>query len=109
MPESTLFAIITIGLLCVWAALCFGAGKLAEKQGRSFLGFFLLALVFTPFLVIFLLLLLGKSTSAAVEEAAASTRSGDMVKVRCAECGEAVDERHRYCPNCGRELEAAEV
>jgi len=111
MPESTSLVIVSIVLLVGWAVACFGVGKLAEAKGRSFLAFFLLALVLTPFLAGFLVLLLGTSTSAAIEEAAADAgdASAEVVKVRCAECGEAVDETCTFCPKCGRELVAAEV
>ena len=96
----SVFTLFVLGVTVVYAVLAFGVGKLAEKQGRNFVGWFILSLILSPILVALLLLLLGKSTAAAVEELSRE----QTIKVRCTECGDAVDEAADFCPNCGSEL-----
>ena len=37
-----------MGIIVVWVALCFVAGAIASKKGRSSVGFFFLSLVLSP-------------------------------------------------------------
>lgn len=90
--------------LALYAFLAFGAGKIAEKQGRNFIGWFIFSLIISPFLVILFLLLLGESTASAVKKQPAPR---EVIKVRCSYCREAVDESAKFCPECGTELWAA--
>jgi len=99
------FGILLMVGVIAGGLLSLAAGKIASNQGRNALGYFLLSLVLTPILVIFLLLLLGESTSKAVRESGGQPQ--EVVKVRCAGCGAAVTETSSFCPECGRELEAA--
>lgn len=101
--ETEGFSVLTfvmLGVTVVWVVLAFGVGKLAQKQGRNFAGWFILSLILSPILVTLLLLLLGKSTAAAIEQAARQ----QTIKIRCTECGATVDEGSRFCPSCGSEM-----
>ena len=94
--------VVGLFLIAVYLFLCYGAGKVAEKQGRSLVAWAALSIIITPFPVVLLLLLLGESTSTAVRE---TSRSAQAVLVRCKSCQAAVKETADFCPSCGRELE----
>ena len=101
MDLQSVYALIAVGTIAVYALLSFGVGKVAAKKGRNFAGWFLFSLILSPVIGVFIVLLLGESTAKAVGD---TSQVREVVKVRCTECGGTAKEDAAFCPNCGAQL-----
>ncbi len=88
-----------MGILIVWAALSLVAGVIAENKGRSGIGFFFLALVFSPLIGI-PAALVAKADTASLEKR--QIKSGQARK--CPYCAELIRPDAVVCKHCGRDL-----
>jgi len=101
--------------LLVWLLLAGFVGWLAKGFGRSALGWFILAVLFTPFVTVIFLVVAGDTPDFARREAAADDAIGD---VECNQCGAPVNwathegvhspERKPWmfiCDQCGAEIQ----
>jgi Mn2+/Fe2+ NRAMP family transporter len=84
---------------CMYAVPCIVVAILAGSKGRSFLGFLLLSLVFTPVVgLIVALIVLPRSPNA--EEVLRQIGQGR----KCPFCAEIVEQEAAVCRHCGRAL-----
>ncbi|MCP3129752.1 MULTISPECIES: hypothetical protein [Shewanella] len=82
-----------------WLILAILVGVYANTKGRSGLGFFLLAVVFSP-LIGFIIALVISPVKGVIE--ANAIQSGDMKK--CPDCAELVKAEAKICKHCRAEL-----
>ncbi|WP_050801810.1 hypothetical protein [Shewanella sp. HN-41] len=82
-----------------WLILAILVGVYANTKGRSGLGFFLLAVVFSP-LIGFIIALVMSPVKGVIE--ANAIQSGDMKK--CPDCAELVKAEAKICKHCRAEL-----
>ena len=82
-----------------WLVLCFVAGEIAKKKGRSDLGFFFLALFLTPVIGIIAALVASPNIK---NVETAQLASGDSKK--CPYCAELIKAEAVACRYCGRDL-----
>lgn len=73
-------AVGIIIVICILFAFCVGVGMVAEKKGRSFWGFTLLSVFFSPVLALIILLILGKSEEQVRREIEARVRYEEYVR-----------------------------
>jgi hypothetical protein len=86
-------------ILIGWLILSVIVGSAAEGNGRSGFGFFLLSLIFSPFVGILVLLARGKNESALAREAV--KRGKAQV---CSTCKEIIKIGAIRCRYCGAEV-----
>ncbi|GAD89166.1 hypothetical protein VHA01S_016_00230 [Vibrio halioticoli NBRC 102217] len=89
--------------LCSWIFLSLYCGIYASRKGRSGLGFFLIALLFSP-IISFILALIFSPTQSKVEEQAMS--SGELRK--CPMCAESIKSEAIICKHCGSKIDTDE-
>ncbi|WP_297896386.1 hypothetical protein [Shewanella sp.] len=82
-----------------WLILAILVGVYANTKGRSGLGFFLLAVVFSP-LIGFIIALVISPVKGVIE--ANAIQSGEMKK--CPDCAELVKAEAKICKHCRAEL-----
>lgn len=90
----------------LWPVFAILVGVFAGRRGRTGVGWFLLALLFSPLLAWLALLALGPITS---EAAPVIPGPGDLARiakthVHCSECRELVLRDARKCKHCGSAL-----
>jgi hypothetical protein len=83
----------------VWLALSVLAGVIAANKGRSFFGFFLLAVVLSPLVGIIAAAVVSPNTPGME---AKQIESGESRK--CPHCAELVKIDAKVCKHCGRDL-----
>ena len=87
-----------------WLLLCVipGAvvGMIAANKGRSFAGFFLLSIIFTP--------LIGLTAALIAVPYHVKTRDITCEERKCPFCAETIKREATLCRFCGRELMAAD-
>ncbi len=95
-------------VLVVWVFFAALVGVSAGGRGRSGFGWFLLALIFSPILMIIFLLVLPNLAERG-RQAAAVTQAGDAITpethTRCPDCREWVRRDAVVCKHCRRTLE----
>jgi len=83
----------------IWLALCILSGVLANRRGRSFIGFFLISFLLSP-LVGFIAVLCVKDLSKEKENSLAA----NMMDTRtCPKCAETIKVQAQVCRYCGNE------
>lgn len=90
---------MTMFMFLGWLILAILVGVYANTKGRSGLGFFLLAVVFSP-LIGFIIALVISPVKGVIE--ANAIQSGDMKK--CPDCAELVKAEAKICKHCRAEL-----
>lgn len=73
-------AVGIIIVICILFAFCVGIGMVAEKNGRSFWGFTLLSVFFSPVLALIIVLILGKSEEQVRREIEARVRYEEYIR-----------------------------
>ena len=92
-----------MGIIVVWVALCFVAGAIASKKGRSSVGFFFLSLVLSPLIGI-IAALIAKPNEEKVEK----SKIAEGNSKKCPFCAEIIKAEAKVCRYCGRELAKAD-
>lgn len=90
---------MTMFMFLGWLILAILVGVYANTKGRSGLGFFLLAVVFSP-LIGFIIALVISPVKGVIE--ANAIQSGEMKK--CPDCAELVKAEAKICKHCRAEL-----
>ena len=88
-----------MGIIVVWIALCFVAGAIASKKGRSSVGFFFLSLVLSPLIGI-IAALIAKPNEEKVEK----SKIAEGNSKKCPFCAEIIKAEAKVCRYCIREL-----
>ena len=81
----------TIVLLLVWLVLALAVGAFADKKGRTFIGWFLIAALLSPLLAFILVALLGQDLQGNAFQS-------------CPFCAERIKIEAKVCRYCGRDL-----
>ncbi len=86
-------------IFIVYIALCFVAGIIAYKKGRSNFGFFCLALFLSPIVGILGAIIVSPNVAAVENQ---QLESGNHKK--CVYCAEIIKSEARVCRFCGRDI-----
>ena len=103
-------AVLTVSIIII--ALFVITVNMANKRGRSALGWFLTALFTSPFLAMFFLVLLGetnqKRIDRIIEEEELKNRflsNSERGVIKCSECAEMIMKEALVCKHCGHKKE----
>ena len=88
-------------IIFFWIIFAMGVGFYASSKGRSGIGFFLLAIIFSP-LIAFIIALLVSSNNQIVQQVVATSNS----MKKCPRCAELVQLEAQVCKHCSNELGA---
>jgi len=77
----------------MWFGLCVFTGAVASNKGRSFIGFFLLAIFISPIIALIIVL--------CVRDLKNKEDTGSMR--RCPKCAELIKMQAKICKHCGNE------
>lgn len=88
----------------VWAFFALLVGLVAARRGRNGIGWFLLALLFSPILMGILVLVLGPTAASLPQKDEAGNFITPETHVKCPDCRELVKRDARKCKHCGAAL-----
>jgi len=89
-------------VIVVWLVLALVAGVIASNKGRSFFGFFLLAVLLSPLIGIICALVAKSKTD--LEASNVRSGIGSRTHRKCPHCAEVVLREAKVCKHCGRDI-----
>jgi len=101
-PIILVFALIV--LIFIWIIIPYLIAKAARERGRSFFGFFILCILFTPLVGGLILALMGKNT----EQISKDNLKYGITKI-CPYCANEINFNAKICMFCKKELLEKEV